>query len=418
MTQILRTISFLLLGMLLACAKADEIKVQFATDADRIAWVMTEMPETMPVGGIEFKVKEFVLNTPPNAKDAVILIEDTKTKNIAVQKVSNIKKNLWVVADKDWRIGQVVVEVWREGRPVQSGSVELKVADLSMTRLVSNGKAVFFAVPAGEVSFVFRFLSGGVEAATPAIQSTVSLTRSDQIPTFGITVTQPIDQMVDSFEKSEATKDNVNETKPSEDSPMWTNALIWLIAVLAAGGLLWFAWFYLRKHDSSVEQSLRNFGLSVSESDVTDETSTNAPTMTSDTSTPLVPEGHCVYCGQALLADGSCSCQLSTNVSQVASPLVTSISHRLVGSFTLDLCDGVSTVGREVGGVQLVIPSQTVSRKHAEIRVDGDRVFVRDVGSSNGTFVNGRQIGSEEVELQNDDTVQFGSEKFRYEVLS
>jgi hypothetical protein len=416
MIQTLKTISFVFALGLFAFAKADEIKVQFDTDADRVVWVMTEMPETMPVGGIEFKVKEFVLNTPPNAKEAVILIEDVKTKNVAVQKVSNIPKNVWVVSEKDWRIGQVLVEVWREGKPVQTGTVELEVAGLSMTRLVSNGKAVFFAVPPGEASFIFRFLSSGVETITPAVKSTLSLTRSEEVPKFGITVTQPIDQMMSSSEKPEVKKDVVNENKSSQNNPILANALIWLMAVIAAGALLWFAWNYLRKQDVVLEKSLRSFGLPTGESDSTSEDSHDVSEKISLEPPPLVPEGHCVYCGQPLSSEGNCLCQLTSQEKQVAGVFMMAKSHQLVGSVTIDLGNGVSSIGREAGSVQSVISSPTVSRKHAEIRVDGNRVFIKDLGSRNGTFVNGRKIGSEEVELQGGDTVQFGSEKFRYEV--
>lgn len=52
----------------------------------------------------------------------------------------------------------------------------------------------------------------------------------------------------------------------------------------------------------------------------------------------------------------------------------------------------------------------TVSRRHAEIRRDGGRYFVSDVGSLNGTYVNQQRI-DDEVELQHGDEVQVG--KFR-----
>jgi len=52
----------------------------------------------------------------------------------------------------------------------------------------------------------------------------------------------------------------------------------------------------------------------------------------------------------------------------------------------------------------------TVSRRHAEIRRDGGRYFVSDVGSLNGTYVNQQRI-DDEVQLQHGDEVQVG--KFR-----
>ena len=48
----------------------------------------------------------------------------------------------------------------------------------------------------------------------------------------------------------------------------------------------------------------------------------------------------------------------------------------------------------------------TVSRRHAELRRDGDRFTIEDLGSLNGTFVNRKRI--ETAELEDDDEVQIG----------
>lgn len=40
----------------------------------------------------------------------------------------------------------------------------------------------------------------------------------------------------------------------------------------------------------------------------------------------------------------------------------------------------------------IVINDQSVSRSHAELVIEGSTVYVRDLGSSNGTFINGSRI--------------------------
>ena len=52
----------------------------------------------------------------------------------------------------------------------------------------------------------------------------------------------------------------------------------------------------------------------------------------------------------------------------------------------------------------------TVSRRHAEIRRDGSRYLVSDVGSLNGTYVNQQRI-DDETALEHGDELQVG--KFR-----
>ena len=51
-----------------------------------------------------------------------------------------------------------------------------------------------------------------------------------------------------------------------------------------------------------------------------------------------------------------------------------------------------------------------LSRKHCELVVEGDKLMIRDLGSVNGTWVNGDKI--EEVELKDGDRLQFDKVKF------
>ena len=55
---------------------------------------------------------------------------------------------------------------------------------------------------------------------------------------------------------------------------------------------------------------------------------------------------------------------------------------------------------------QLVFADDTVSRRHAELRLVEGRWMLRDLGSSNGTWVNGRRVM--EAEVAPGDDVQLG----------
>ena len=50
-----------------------------------------------------------------------------------------------------------------------------------------------------------------------------------------------------------------------------------------------------------------------------------------------------------------------------------------------------ATIGRGTGA-DVVIADQAVSRIHASVRIDGQTAVVEDLGSSNGTMVNGEPI--------------------------
>lgn len=53
---------------------------------------------------------------------------------------------------------------------------------------------------------------------------------------------------------------------------------------------------------------------------------------------------------------------------------------------------GTKTVLGRANDCDLRIPTRDVSRRHCEIEIGPDRAVVRDLGSSNGTYVNGRRI--------------------------
>ena len=67
-------------------------------------------------------------------------------------------------------------------------------------------------------------------------------------------------------------------------------------------------------------------------------------------------------------------------------------------------------IGRDAGN-DVVLASPTVSRYHAQVEKVGQRFRVRDLRSSNGTFVNGERI---EVEtwLKPNDTIRIGQSRF------
>ncbi len=67
-------------------------------------------------------------------------------------------------------------------------------------------------------------------------------------------------------------------------------------------------------------------------------------------------------------------------------------------------------VGRKVGlGLQL--PVESVSPQHAELYVDGKSLWVLDLKSTHGTYVNGRLV-EERTELRSGDYLMFGSVEF------
>lgn len=78
--------------------------------------------------------------------------------------------------------------------------------------------------------------------------------------------------------------------------------------------------------------------------------------------------------------------------------------------FTLE--DGEHTVGRSSEN-DVQVPMARVSKKHAAIRIDGERIFVKDLGSRNGTEINGQPVGEAWLEVQPGALVSFAGALMR-----
>jgi pSer/pThr/pTyr-binding forkhead associated (FHA) protein len=61
--------------------------------------------------------------------------------------------------------------------------------------------------------------------------------------------------------------------------------------------------------------------------------------------------------------------------------------------------------------------SEQVSREHAEFTISGESVVVRDLGSRNGTLVNGKALTTEVCKLKDRDLVQVGPLTFAVAIL-
>ena len=89
-------------------------------------------------------------------------------------------------------------------------------------------------------------------------------------------------------------------------------------------------------------------------------------------------------------------------------------SFRLVspsGDQSFELPPGRSVVvGRGVA-TDIAIYDPTISRRHAELTARGDAIEVKDLGSSNGTCINGSRVAT--GRLLANDSVTFGKVTYR-----
>src|ERR1700679_2811298 len=85
---------------------------------------------------------------------------------------------------------------------------------------------------------------------------------------------------------------------------------------------------------------------------------------------------------------------------------LTVLSGPLAGQ-TIDIPHGKLLVGREVD-CHVRPDSSLISRHHCVLLLDDYTLRIRDLGSKNGTFVNGRRVGAGETILLHDDMISIG----------
>ncbi len=89
-------------------------------------------------------------------------------------------------------------------------------------------------------------------------------------------------------------------------------------------------------------------------------------------------------------------------------PLLFMLSGPNAGD-SYEVKDGTNLVGRGPDS-DLQIIEQSISRKHARILLSGDRLFIEDLGSQNGTQINGHPVGSSfQIEIKEGDFISLGS---------
>jgi pSer/pThr/pTyr-binding forkhead associated (FHA) protein len=96
------------------------------------------------------------------------------------------------------------------------------------------------------------------------------------------------------------------------------------------------------------------------------------------------------------------------------SELIVEDSEVLAPETRFEIRDGATSIGRSSASDIVLKSDDYASGRHAQLTRHGGLLYVEDLGSTNGTFVNGRKtVGA--TPLRHGDTVRVGSTTFRYE---
>ena len=85
------------------------------------------------------------------------------------------------------------------------------------------------------------------------------------------------------------------------------------------------------------------------------------------------------------------------------------LSNGSIIKASVDASGPPRVIGRDYSDAQIVIGDDSVSRRHAIIESQNGQIVVRDLGSTNGTKLNGRDIGFAPEPLRPSDTLKIGN---------
>jgi DNA-binding winged helix-turn-helix (wHTH) protein len=121
------------------------------------------------------------------------------------------------------------------------------------------------------------------------------------------------------------------------------------------------------------------------------------------------------FCGQAFdITDGGANAPVREDAR--ASAELRASCWLVLKSRTFPLAAGDNLIGRDPRSA-VWLEDESVSRRHARIRVDDNVAKLEDLESTNGTFLNRETLGAQAV-LQDGDIVRVGSIRLTFRMLS
>jgi hypothetical protein len=420
---VLRVQRFLPAVLLVACSAASfassKLTLVFPDASEKLIFESSAWPTKEPANDTKRTSQKADYTIESSTKTDKVYVIDPTTNKVASKAIGDIKDGTWTLTAADFNaLYKVKVEVSTPKGPVAAANVELEAGADKRNELVdpsANGIATFYFLKSGDVKVAVNYKAGG-KAQSPVKQvftiggenSTLKVALPDGeavTPALGATANAGNDSA-----KTSKDKDTRND-EPVKDPGSPLGGLITTVIGLAiVGGIGYFIISYMKKNPDQVKQTLTKLGADIPKpGDANNHVHDPIPVA------PIAPQPM-----QQIILDGGAPSPVPISSApiqqiQISTPAASTGIPRMVASdgSAFDLPEGPTVVGREFGA-GLVVPNDTISRKHASVTKNGSQVEVEDHASTNGTWINGGKLNGSQI-LRPGDSVRFGSVEFRYE---
>ena len=383
-SSVARTLLALLLSALSILASA-QIKVIFPGPGQWETWIGPGSPG----GKSTFKSKGEVVTLPlaGTENSDLVSVYDGTTGNLAYRVLNDIDES-WAVKKGDFtEVAMVILEVTHKGDPVAAANVSLKTLERTQRLLLTpsmKGRLTFKKVAAGPLEITISTSKDGKEVLIPKQVFDLKLTRIDREPTFRVAVAEPVDTVKTTTSPDQA------KSAAAPSRGVLPIILQMLIGFGAVGAMAYLAWRYLPGMKPKIDEQLARVGVQI------------PADQPSDPDPPVAPAPAPAPVEQIILTQSD-----PAPIAAAPAPMTPALNGP-AGRFEIE--EGETLITREQGA-GMYLDSTTVSRRHAELRREGSDVTLQDLGSTNGTYVNGERISAKTL-LKSGDRVQFGDVQF------
>lgn len=410
-------------------AAQSTITLNFPDRSTKYAWVQDGFPASLPANPQAIEATQGTVSVPANAPGARVFIWDKLNGIVAQRPVSSLKQGKWDVQSSDFKdIAELKVAVQYGGNPVASASVSLTDPDRTQQQVLdssSAGVATFDFVRMGKVLAAVQYRSKGAMAAP--VNETFDLSNPKEVvPTVTVAVPGPVETVASgqpaqtgiTTPAGPAAPASGTQVAPAQPAPSQVNSspagslavVVILLVCLGAIGYSFLMW--VKKNPDKAKATFEQMGIQIPK-DPGADANAGVPNVPLQAPAPPQPVQK-IMLGDAGPDPLAGSPAISTTPYSAGPAVAASPQLRSASGDTIPITDAPLVVGRDAGLGLSLVGESTVSRRHAEVVQRGGTVYVRDLGSTNGTYVNGSKLQAETA-LRPGDEVQFGAIRFRYE---
>jgi len=405
-------ITLLFLPGLVAAAIAQPVKatLDFGKDGTRQIWQRPpsspdEVGKPISVTGVSAEIEV--------SPGKIVGVYDEESGKAAERPADQIiKEKTWKLKPEDFtRLGRLEVSVVHDFMPVAAGQVKVSAGGDSRDGLLTpgdKGKLEFWNLPLKPLTLTFITKAEGQEVKTPAMTLNPSPSKG------GMTVSLPVSEKVETLAAADSPKEEaapgVSDGKaeagesgaPRGSSPLGTFISI-LIGMAILGAIGYAVYMFFRGSPDHAKELLKKAGLDPDAAQQAAQAQATSPPAPA----PI----------QKIVLDDSAPTPAPVSGIAMAPAAVSAASQgrRLVAASgeAHFLNEGETKLGRE--GADIVFAAETgVSRNHANIVNQGGSLTITDLGSTNGTYVNGVKIAAS-TPLKPGDLVILGTVRLRCE---